>query len=85
MATEETQVFVQHVSNYKPLDENDALVYEKVDNSDSFSLIMFLFQYKNDINQKIHETFPSIPSDFDLKPESVFRMQGCGTFYHYKV
>jgi hypothetical protein len=44
MATEQPQVSFQQVSQYKPLNDNDTLVYEQVDetyNIDSFSLILF--------------------------------------------
>ena len=46
MATEQTEVFFEQVSQYKPLDDNDILVYEKVGQSDSFSFIMLLLVYK---------------------------------------
>jgi hypothetical protein len=31
METEEPQIFIQRISQYKSLDDNDTLVYEKVD------------------------------------------------------
>ncbi|CAF0762058.1 unnamed protein product [Rotaria sp. Silwood1] len=41
--------------------------------------------YKESINIRIHETFPFIPVDYDVKPLSIRRQLGCGTFYTYKV
>ncbi|CAF3624690.1 unnamed protein product [Rotaria socialis] len=44
-----------------------------------------LFDSVNSINSRIHETFPSIPTDYEVKPLSIYRQLGCGTFYTYKV
>ncbi|CAF2392873.1 unnamed protein product [Rotaria sp. Silwood2] len=41
--------------------------------------------YKEPINIRIHETFPFIPVDYDVKPLSIRRQLGCGTFYTYKI
>ncbi|UJR35372.1 hypothetical protein I4U23_028129 [Adineta vaga] len=41
--------------------------------------------YKEAIGLRIHETFPEIPANSDLKPISIRQQLGCGTFYTYKV
>jgi len=35
METEQAQVFIQNVSQYKPLNDNDTLIYEQVDETDN--------------------------------------------------
>ncbi|CAF1216825.1 unnamed protein product [Rotaria magnacalcarata] len=41
--------------------------------------------YKDSINSRIHETFSSIPTDYEVKPLSIHRQLDCDTFYTYKV
>ncbi|CAF4693476.1 unnamed protein product, partial [Rotaria sp. Silwood2] len=35
--------------------------------------------------KKVRETFPSIPSDFVLKPVTVSKIPACGTMYYFMI
>ncbi|CAF3323403.1 unnamed protein product [Rotaria sp. Silwood2] len=37
------------------------------------------------IEKKVRETFPSIPSDFVLKPVTIRLIVGCGAFYDFMI
>ncbi|CAF0780051.1 unnamed protein product [Adineta ricciae] len=41
--------------------------------------------YKEAVGIQIHEAFPDIPANVDLRPTSIRQQLGCGTFYTYKV
>ncbi|CAF1583284.1 unnamed protein product [Rotaria magnacalcarata] len=58
------------MSSFSSLNDNDLLVYQ------SFEKL---------IDGKLRKTFPSIPSDFQLKTVSVCRVRGCGMFYDFKI
>ncbi|CAF3784456.1 unnamed protein product [Rotaria sordida] len=37
------------------------------------------------IEKKVRETFPSIPSNFVLKPVTIRKEHGCGIFYSFMI
>ncbi|CAF1147654.1 unnamed protein product [Rotaria sordida] len=37
------------------------------------------------IEKKVRETFPSIPSNFVLKPVTIRKTHGCGMFYDFMI
>ncbi|UJR23788.1 hypothetical protein I4U23_026765 [Adineta vaga] len=42
-------------------------------------------QFLRGIEQKVRETFPTIPYNFPLKPVAIRKQMGCGIFYNLKV